>query len=120
MSFNPGRVKQAQEVILSRKTNKITHPPLYFNNTTVKLTHAQKHLGFHLDNKISFNEHTINKISKTTKGIGLLRRLQPIFPRRSLMIIYKSFIQPHLDYGDVITNLSTHHLQVLFNRGTYS
>ena len=45
MSFNADPAKQDQEVILSRKTNKIVHPPLYVNNATVKLTHAQKHLS---------------------------------------------------------------------------
>ena len=68
----------------------------------MKLTHTQKHLGFQLDSKLSFNEDINNKISKATKGIGLLRRLQPILPRKSLMIIYKSFIRTHLDYGDFI------------------
>ena len=36
------------------------------------------------------------------KGIGLLRKLQSILPRTSLLTIYKSFIRPHLDYGDVV------------------
>ena len=45
MSFNPDRAKQAHKVIFSRKTNKIVHSPLYFNNPTVKLTHTQKQLG---------------------------------------------------------------------------
>ena len=50
---------------------------------------------------MSSNEH-INKVSKATKGIGLLCNLQPILPCRSLLIIYKSFIRPHLDYRYVI------------------
>ena len=33
---------------------------------------------------------------------GLLQKLQPIVPRTSLLPIYKSFIRPHLDYGDVV------------------
>ena len=33
------------------------------------------------------------KISKATKGIGHLRKLKPILPCRSLMIIHKSFIK---------------------------
>ena len=45
MSFNPDRAKQAQEVIFSRKANKIIHSPLYINNATVKLAHAQNHLS---------------------------------------------------------------------------
>ena len=59
MSLNPDRVKLAQEVIFLRKTNKIVHPPLYFNNATVKLTYTQKHLDLQLDSKLSFSEHTI-------------------------------------------------------------
>ena len=36
------------------------------------------------------------------KGIGLLRKLHSFLPRRSLLTIYKSFIKPQLDYGDVV------------------
>ena len=114
MSFNPDRTKLAQEAIFSRKTNESVHPPLFINNATVKLTHALKHLDLHLDSKLSFNEHTNNKISKATKGIGFLRKLQHILPHRSLSIIYKYFIRRHLDYGDVMTN--RHHLQTKLNQ----
>ena len=41
----------------------------------------------------------LNKINKT---IGRLRKLQNILPRSALLTIYKSFIRPHLDYGDII------------------
>ena len=41
----------------------------------------------------------LNKVNKT---IGLLRKLHNILPRSALLIIYKSFIRPHLDYGDII------------------
>ena len=30
------------------------------------------------------------------------RKLQPIIPRAALLTTYKSFLRPHLDYGDVI------------------
>ena len=36
------------------------------------------------------------------KGVGVLHKLQCFLPRSSLLTIYKSFIRPHLDYGDVI------------------
>ena len=49
MSFNPDSAKHAQEDAFLRKTNKDAHPPLYFNNATVKLTHPQKHVGLQLD-----------------------------------------------------------------------
>ena len=36
------------------------------------------------------------------KGIGLLQKKQSVLPRTSLLTIYKSFIRPYLDYGDVV------------------
>ena len=40
--------------------------------------------------------------SKVNKAIGLLRKLYNTLPRLPLLTIYKSFIRPHLDYGDII------------------
>ena len=36
MTFNPDPNKKAQEVIFSRKTKKIPHPPLNFSNNSVQ------------------------------------------------------------------------------------
>ena len=38
------------------------------------------------------------------KTIELLRKLQNTLPRPLLLTIYKSFIRPHLGYGDIIYN----------------
>ena len=35
MPFNPEVTKQAQEVVFPRKSQKITHPTVYFNNSPV-------------------------------------------------------------------------------------
>ena len=102
MSFNPDSSKQAQEVIFSRKIKKPNHPELIFNNIPVNQTSYQKHLGMFLDNKLNFGEHLKYITNKVNKSIGLLHKLQMILPRRSLVIIYKSFIRAHLDYGDIM------------------
>ena len=36
------------------------------------------------------------------EGIGLLQKLESILPQTSLLTIYKLFMRPHLDYGDVV------------------
>ena len=36
------------------------------------------------------------------KEIGGIKRLSKMLPRHSLLTIYKSFIGPHLDYGDIL------------------
>ena len=78
MPFNLDGTKQAQEIIFSRKKNATTHPPLFFNNSEIKLSSNQKHLGLTLDSKLSFNEHINDKIHQANKGVGLLRKLQTI------------------------------------------
>ena len=52
-----------------------------------------------LDKELNFNEHLDNKISKANKGIGMIRKLHHIVPRKTLLNIYKSYIRPHLKKG---------------------
>ena len=40
-------------------------------------------------------------MNKAYFGVSKIKRLRDILPRNSLVTIYKSFIRPHLDYGDV-------------------
>ena len=55
-----------------------------------------------LDRKLNFKCHLSEKISKANKGIGIIKRLYNFLPIATLVNIYKSFVRPHLDYGDVI------------------
>ena len=100
MSFNPDISKQAQEVIFSRKLKKTPHPPLMFNSNLVNKASSQKHLGIILDESLSFEEHLKTISVKTNKTLYLLRKL--LLPRVVLITLYKSFIRPYLDYGDII------------------
>ena len=102
MHFNPDPNKQANEVIFSRKSKVHSHPPLTFNNNDVKKCPHQKHLGIILDSKLDFNIHVDNKIKKCYRMIGIIKRLSVNVPRKALLTIYKSFIRPHLDYGDIL------------------
>ena len=55
-----------------------------------------------LDTKLNFQENLNKALSKVNKIIGLLRKLQAFLPRQSLVTVYKAFIRPHLEYGDII------------------
>ena len=59
-------------------------------------TTCQKHLGMQLDEKLNFNHHVKEKITKANKGVGLIHKLAHVLPRQSLLTIYKSFIRFHL------------------------
>ena len=102
MNSNPDPNKQAQELVFSRKVQTTNHPPLFFNENVVSQTTLQKHLGMFLDRKLNFSEHLKTIFQKTNKTIGLLCELQTLLPRAPLITIYKLFIRPHLDYGEMI------------------
>ena len=55
-----------------------------------------------LGSKLDFYEHIKGVFDKTSKSIGLIRKFQNFLPRLSLLQIYKSFVRPHLDCGDII------------------
>ena len=93
MSFNPD---------ITKKKNNTSHPSFYFNNTPIQRKSVQRHLGLFLDEKLPFLKHIDEKIKKATVGVNLMRKLNLLLPRSSLLTVYKCFMSPHLDYGDVI------------------
>ena len=102
MILSPDPSKQSQEVIFSRKIKKPRHPDLTSNNKHVIQTPYQKHLGMFSDDKLNFGEHLKYIANEVNKSIGLLCELRKLLPRRSIVIIYKSFIRRHIDHGDGI------------------
>ena len=52
--------------------------------------------------KMPFDDHIKMVFRKISKTIGLLRKLDNFLPRAALITIYKAFIRPHLDYGDIL------------------
>ena len=89
-------------MIFSHKSSRVDNPRVTFNNSSVARTSCQKHVALYLDEKLHFSHHIKEKISKAGKSTGAIRKLHYVLPRHSKLTIYKSFIRPHLDYGDII------------------
>ena len=73
MKFKPDPSKQAQDVLFSRKLQKVSD---------VSRTNSQKYLGLVLDSKLIFHDHLDIVFTKVRKTIGLLRKLSSILPRQ--------------------------------------
>ena len=76
MAFNPDLSKQAHQIVFSRKTHKISHSKLNFNNSPVVQGIFQNHLRLYLHEKLNFFHHIKEKISKAYRGIGVIKKLQ--------------------------------------------
>ena len=94
--------KPVQEVSFSRKKKTRNHPRLSFNNIQVERASSQKHLGLILDEKLNFKQHIESAIVKINKGVAVIKKLRYSLPRKSLITIYKAFLRPLIDYGDII------------------
>ena len=73
----------------------------FVNQNVVPQTSLQKHLGMFLDSKLNFSEYLKIIFRKTNKTTGVLPELHTILPRAPLITIYKAFIRPYLDHGDM-------------------
>ena len=102
MILYPDISRQAQEVVFSRKTDKVNYMPLTFNTIPISQTSHQKHHGFYLDEKLNFSHQVKEIVSKVNKEIGIIRKLKSIVPRNALLTIYKAFIRPNIDYCSFI------------------
>ena len=97
MVFNLDPNKLATEVIFSHKRNSVPQPIISFNNTPVMNVPFHKHLGLTLDSKLNFSQHLQERFSKANRGIGLIENLFHSVPHKSLLVIFKAFVRPHLD-----------------------
>ena len=100
--------KHAKEFVSSRKRVKDAHQLGFFHNGVVEQSPNEKHLSIYFMLRIWFNapyqkDLNIKKnISKTRRGIDLIRKVQSKLPINVLLTISNSVIRPHLDYGHIV------------------
>ena len=59
-------------------------------------------MGILLDEKLNSKQHIHSVILKINKGISVIKKLRYSLPQKSLLTIYKAFLRPLIDYGDII------------------
>ena len=89
-------------MIFSTKRIKPDHPPLNLGDDVISQTLEHKHLGMVLDSKLDFKSHLREAIVKARRGIGMMKHLSRYVSRDVLIQLYKLYVRPHLDYGDII------------------
>lgn len=107
VAFNPLTTKL---MTLSNKRTTETLP-LIFGNTDLTESQTHKHLGVILQNNCNWESHIHSVIAKTRTQVACLKSFKYKLSRKSLEILYTSYVLPHFDYADslwdnVTTNLS--------------
>lgn len=73
-------------------------PVLSIGNSNIEIESFLEILGVYTDNKLSFEAHISAILKKVYAKIGALRRLKRLVPPDVALILYKSYILPHLEY----------------------
>ena len=113
VTFNPSKT---EALLFSRKLNKPQHSPLFMQNHQISEVESHKHLGLYFSNDCTWHKH-INYIKeKAWFRINIMRKLKFKLDRKSLEIIYTTFIRPILEYGDVIWDNCTQYEKQELNK----
>ena len=101
VKFNPSK---SECLIISRKRLRPAHPTLHMYDTDIPTVEDHKHLGIIFSSNGSWHSHIRYIKEKAWRRINILRQLKHLLDRKSLEIIYFSFIRPILEYGGIVWN----------------
>ena len=80
------------------KNNGIGELNLRISNDNIEHVNEFNFLGLHLNSKLNWDTH-INIIEKgISRAVGIIKKLQLIFPKAILLSIYNALILPHINY----------------------
>ena len=71
----------------------------------IKETEQIRLLGVNIDNNLNFTSHISDICAKASQKVGVLLRLKNLIPCNAKLLLYKSFILPHLTYCQLIWHL---------------
>jgi ribonuclease P/MRP protein subunit RPP40 len=100
-------VKKTKLMIISNKKffNK-NEIHIKINNELIKLEHEIKYLGVILDDKLNLNENLNYVIRKMAKKVNVLYRTADKLNKEQKLQIYKTTIEPHINYCSSVLFLS--------------
>ena len=94
---------KTEDVVFSCKKVKPCHPQALLGNGVIERKSQHTHIGMQLDSELNFQSHVKEAIGKARRVIRMIRYLSRYFSKDVLDQVYKLYVRPHLDYGDIIS-----------------
>ena len=106
VTFNPIKT---ESMIISRKKTALVHPPLNMYNQQIIQVDFHRHLGINLSNNCLWHSQIDLIKNKAWPKINILKKIKFTMDRKTLEIIYMSFIRSLLEYADTIWDNCTNY-----------
>ena len=72
---------------------------LLIGDNTISKVSSTKLLGIYIDDRLAFKTHVDYVCKQMSSRIGLISRMKKFLPKETLNMLYKSLVQPVVDYG---------------------
>jgi len=106
----------AKTQVLSITNNPSLHPPLRFCNQALTETLSHKHLGLIFHRSLTWHWHISTLHHRVMSIINALKKIKNFLPRYSLLVLYRAYVLPILDYGDIISMITVRLLTPIFSK----
>ena len=93
VNLNTIRKSSQQEIILQ--------------NDAISQKTSLKYLGVNIDEKLKYNRHILELCLKLSKFFVLFYKLRSILTTAQLLVLYKVYVQPILNYGVLVYGTSS-------------
>jgi len=78
------------------------HLEISLNDTFLQSVTSEKILGVQVDNNLSWSNHVSSLTKKISRNVWLLSQISKYLPTSNRVTFYKSYIQPHIDYCNIV------------------
>ena len=72
------------------------------NGHMLEISDNEKDLGVIIDDKLKFHIHTATATKKANQILGIIKKFFRTRDAKTIDMLYKSMVRPHLEYGNVI------------------
>ena len=89
-------------MVISNKLDADANPPLYIQGSQIEEVASHKYLGVLLSSNLRWKDHIDYIATKARKKLNLMLPLKMKVDRRSLEIMYRSFVLSSIEYANVV------------------
>ena len=102
MIINSEKTKATLVTTQQRHTRVDDNLNLSLNNVQLLTVSNEKVLGVQIDYNLLLGEHVRKVMKKMSTNIWLLSKVKNYLSKEHRVMYYKSYIQPHLDYANIV------------------
>ena len=84
---------------LGRNNRKVNY---HMKGEEVKISTLEKDLGVQVDVELKFHEHVSMAVNKAYQLLGIIRRTFTRLDTKTLPLLFKTLVRPHLEYGNIL------------------